>query len=87
MKDHEKPWKTMNNSVKKPVKRWLHSDSFGKKKKPHLLWGKSSGTPGASIPKRRQDWFRIDPNFGTTEDMKRLVNKTHELGDMAGKTG
>lgn len=27
-----------------------------------------------------QDWFRIDPNFGTTEDMKRLVNKTHELG-------
>ena len=30
-----------------------------------------------------QDWFRIDPNFGTAEDMKVLVQKTHELGAMA----
>eukprot|EP00435_Cladocopium_sp_Y103_P052265 s48_g16.t1 len=27
-----------------------------------------------------QDWFRIDPNFGTAEDMKLLVQKTHEKG-------
>ena len=27
-----------------------------------------------------QDWTRIDPNFGTAEEMKELVEKTHEKG-------
>ena len=72
MKNHEKP-------SKNPVKR--DSTLILLEKKP-LFSGELSGNPGhPGHP--RQDWFRIDPNFGTTEDMKRLVNKTHELGDMA----
>eukprot|EP00437_Effrenium_voratum_P014921 CAMPEP_0181443874 /NCGR_PEP_ID=MMETSP1110-20121109/24776_1 /TAXON_ID=174948 /ORGANISM="Symbiodinium sp., Strain CCMP421" /LENGTH=624 /DNA_ID=CAMNT_0023567859 /DNA_START=22 /DNA_END=1893 /DNA_ORIENTATION=+ len=27
-----------------------------------------------------QDWFKIEPNFGTAEDMKELVRATHERG-------
>lgn len=27
-----------------------------------------------------QDWFKIDPNFGTAEDMKTLVQETHNNG-------
>lgn len=28
----------------------------------------------------QQDWFKIDPNFGTAEDMKTLVQETHNNG-------
>ena len=33
-----------------------------------------------SWPIAPQDWTRIDPNFGTAEEMKELVEKTHEKG-------
>ena len=79
----EKPWKTQEN-VTPLWFFWNNNPIFVVFKSPGNHLKISGHPPGVWIRGTpRQDWFRIDPNFGTTEDMKRLVNKTHELGDMA----